>query len=81
MGQLLKEKNLLLEEQILSLKSSLNLRKEALRNLQKLFPLVKMVEEGTDLYHIRMISLGGVYIQLHRLEVYIFNNISQKCLL
>ena len=74
MGQLLKEK-------ILSLKSSLNLRKEALRNLQKMFHLVKMVEEGTDLYHIRMISLGGVYIQLHRLEVYIFNYISQKCLL
>ena len=34
-GQLLKEKNLLLEKQILSLKSRPFLRKEAIRNLQK----------------------------------------------
>ena len=42
-GQLLKEKNFLLEEQILSLKSRPYLRKEAIK-LQKLFPLVKLVE-------------------------------------
>ena len=50
--------------QILSLKSRPFLRKEAIRNLQKLFPLVKMVE-GADLYHNRLISLGGVHIQLY----------------
>ena len=63
-GQLLKKKNLLLLEQILSFKTRPYLRKEAMRNLRKLFPLVSMMEGG-DSYHIRMILLGGVHIQLY----------------
>ena len=40
------------------------LRKEAIRNLQKLFPLVKK-EERADLYYTRIISLGGLHIQIY----------------
>ena len=54
-----------LKEQILSLKNRPYLRKEAMSHLQKLFPLVKMVEWEADLYHIRMILLGSIHIQLN----------------
>ena len=62
-GQLLKEKNLLSKEQILSFKSWRYLRKEAIRNYKTCSPLSKWWK-GADLYHIRMISLGGVHFQL-----------------
>ena len=57
------EKNLLLLEQILSFNSKPYLRKEAMRNLQKLFPL-PVWWKGAVLFHIRMISLGDGHIQL-----------------
>ena len=53
-----------LREQLLSFKSRPYFRKETIRNLQKSFPLAKMVE-GADLYHMRMISLGGYHILLY----------------
>ena len=45
-GKFLMENNLLLLKQILSFKSRPYLRKEAMRNLQKLSPLVIMMEGG-----------------------------------
>ena len=59
-GSNLKGKNLLQEEQILSFKG--RLFKTGKRKAQKLFPFVKMAERVD--FSIRVISLGGVCIQL-----------------
>ena len=65
-GQLLKEKNLLLLEQMFPFKSRPYLRKEAMRNLQKFFLRVKTVEGGRFIPY----SFGGVYIQLYISEIF-----------